>query len=79
VAYYASLSLYGGKIMKKTVLLIVLTISLIACASVGKTGDTISFDDAIINATNNFELNLPKGSGSLSLILLLILPVFLIS
>lgn len=48
--------------MKKAVLLIALTILLIACASVGKTEGTISFDDAIINATNNFETNLPNGS-----------------
>jgi TolB-like protein len=48
--------------MKKVVLSVVLTISLIACASVRKAEDTVSFDAAIIDATNNFETNLPAGS-----------------
>jgi TolB-like protein len=63
---------WGGKIMKKGLLFlsitftitftITLAILLIACASAGKTEDTISFDAAIINATNNFSANLPDGS-----------------
>jgi TolB-like protein len=48
--------------MKKAAFLAVFTISFIACASVGKTENTISFDEAMLNAANNLAANLPKGS-----------------
>jgi TolB-like protein len=46
----------------KNIMLTVLAVSLISCASTANMGNVVSFDDAIRDVTNNFAENIPAGS-----------------